>query len=139
MQRNIESKSFACKLVSSEAILISDWYWKQNKFDYFCPFWACWFLLLVIICSYQIGWGDSKGSNNTLMDSELLNMTGAQTGAELFLQHANFSAQGLLMEEGTRWLCQCSINIVFLHFSHFKISFFAVVLLTMACVIHNVK
>merc|ERR1719270_24028 len=78
---------------------------------------SVWAISFIICFPPLIGWGDSKGSNNTLMDSELLNMTGAQTGAELFLQHANFSAQELLMEEGTSGfvddgMCnpQCEVN-----------------------------
>jgi len=78
---------------------------------------SVWAISFIICFPPLVGWGDSKGSNNTLMDSELLNMTRAQTGAELFLQHANFSAQGLLMEEGTSGfvddgMCnpQCKVN-----------------------------
>ena len=50
-----------------------------------------------------MGWGDSKGSNSTLMGSEEVeNLTGAPIGPGDFFTPANFSHQGLLIEEGTR-------------------------------------
>jgi len=79
---------------------------------------SVWAISFIICFPPLVGWGDSKGSNSTLMGlEEVENLTGAPIGPGDFFSPSNFSHQGLLIEEGTSGfvddgMCnpQCKVN-----------------------------